>query len=137
MSAFERLRMMITMMKMRARGIRMVKCHAALERVFEYLDGELDAGTAAQVGAHFDICKECYPRYQYEKSFLETLRGHPARRICPTGAARASPHADSRGRLSASSSKRPAPEVVRLAGDFFFSQLLCRSPRWRRAAAKR
>lgn len=75
MSAFERLRMMITMMKMRARGIRMVKCHAALERVFEYLDGELDAGTAAQVGAHFDICKECYPRYQYEKSFLERLRG--------------------------------------------------------------
>ena len=38
------------------------------------LDGELDETDAAAVAAHFELCRACYPRYQFEQSFLASLR---------------------------------------------------------------
>ena len=63
-------------------GVRMVSCEDALERLFEYLDGELDDVSNEEVGEHFRICRECYPKLQFEKSFLDALHavrsGHEA-----------------------------------------------------------
>ena len=48
-------------------------CREALERVYEYLDGELSAADAATIKAHFERCKTCYPVLAYCKSFQEAL----------------------------------------------------------------
>ena len=51
----------------------MIGCEEALEKLFEYLDGELDPASARQIETHLEVCKRCYPRAQFERSFLEAL----------------------------------------------------------------
>lgn len=51
-----------------------VKCREAVERMFEYLDGELEDATREQVAEHFRVCSSCYPALAFEESFREALR---------------------------------------------------------------
>ena len=52
----------------------MISCHDALERLYEYLDEELDDSWQERVQAHFDLCSRCYPYLTFEKSFLDAVR---------------------------------------------------------------
>lgn len=54
-------------------GQPMMSCEEALEALFEYLDGELDTMDTARIEKHLEICKACYPRAEFERSFLEAL----------------------------------------------------------------
>jgi len=44
-------------------------CEEAVERVFEWLDGELDPESATRIGEHLEICARCYPMVRFERSF--------------------------------------------------------------------
>lgn len=55
-------------------GPEMISCDEALEYLFEYLDGELEDPTEEQVARHFDICRRCFPRLNFEKAFRDALR---------------------------------------------------------------
>lgn len=46
-----------------------VSCHEAAERLFEWLDGELDGEKEVGVGTHLETCARCYPRLVFERSF--------------------------------------------------------------------
>lgn len=52
----------------------MIPCDEALERLFEYLDGELEGRAREEVEKHLEVCRRCYPRLQFEKSFMEAVR---------------------------------------------------------------
>lgn len=52
---------------------RPITCMEALEKVYEYLDGELDEETRKDVGHHFSVCQRCYPHLRLEERFLELL----------------------------------------------------------------
>ena len=52
----------------------MISCQEALDRLFEYLDGELEGLTREQVARHFELCSRCFPRLQFERAFLEVVR---------------------------------------------------------------
>ena len=67
------IRMMKGMLRSLFGGRSMMKCEEALEALFEYLDGELDPSDTARIEEHLEICKACYPRAQFERSFLEAL----------------------------------------------------------------
>lgn len=49
-------------------------CEEAVEHLFEYLDGELGDEESAQVAEHFEVCRRCYPRLEFERSFMEAVR---------------------------------------------------------------
>ena len=49
-------------------------CREALARIYELMDGELDAGEAAQVDEHFRVCAACYPHLKLEECFRERIR---------------------------------------------------------------
>lgn len=51
-----------------------IPCEEAARRVYEYLDGELDAEDAEQIRCHVEQCQRCYPMYNWEELFLKTLR---------------------------------------------------------------
>ena len=55
-------------------AVAMIPCDEACARLFEFLDGELEAGSEEEVRRHLEVCKACYPRVQFEKHFLEALR---------------------------------------------------------------
>jgi mycothiol system anti-sigma-R factor len=50
-----------------------ISCHEAAERIFEWLDGELDPETERSVGTHLETCARCYPRLVFERAFREAL----------------------------------------------------------------
>lgn len=50
-------------------------CHEALERVYEYLDGELPEAQDAKVAEHFRMCERCYPHLEFERTFIRAVQG--------------------------------------------------------------
>lgn len=63
-----------------------ISCQEALERLYEYLDGELTSESAAQVRRHVEICDACYPEVKFTTEFRDALhraaRGQP---VSPDG----------------------------------------------------
>ena len=57
-------------------------CRQALERVYEFLDGELPAADAALIKQHFERCQACYPVLKYCKSFQEALERASSCQCC-------------------------------------------------------
>jgi mycothiol system anti-sigma-R factor len=46
-------------------------CEESLARVYEYLDGELDASEHEAVRRHLAKCRCCYPHFDFERLFLD------------------------------------------------------------------
>ena len=68
------LKMVRALLRSLVGGPPMMRCEEALARLFEYLDGELDESEAGRIEEHLEFCKKCYPRAQFERSFLEAVR---------------------------------------------------------------
>ena len=51
-----------------------ISCSEAAEKVYEYLDGELESERAREVRCHVEQCKRCYPMYNWEQMFLDFVR---------------------------------------------------------------
>ena len=54
-----------------------IPCDEAAERIFEWLDSELDQAEAKSVGEHLETCARCYPRLAFERAFREAMRRPP------------------------------------------------------------
>lgn len=52
----------------------MISCQDAVDRVYEYLDGELDADWNGRIREHLEACKRCYPYFDFERIFLDHVR---------------------------------------------------------------
>jgi anti-sigma factor (TIGR02949 family) len=50
-----------------------IDCGTTVRRLWDYLDGELDAARAAEVDAHLAGCAECPPHFEFAHTFLEAL----------------------------------------------------------------
>ncbi len=60
-------------------GLRDITCRQAMARVYEYLDGELDAVEHEEVRAHLEKCRRCYPHFDFERMFLDYVHEVGAR----------------------------------------------------------
>ena len=58
----------------------MVPCEEVVQRVYEYLDGELDAEWNDRIRDHIRMCRKCYPYFNFERIFLDHVR---SRQIAP------------------------------------------------------
>lgn len=52
----------------------MISCQEAMDRVYEFLDGELSPDWTEKVRRHIEICKKCYPYFNFERIFLDHIR---------------------------------------------------------------
>ncbi len=59
-------------------------CHDAIERLDDYLDGELTPGENRQVAIHLAICLKCAQHYKFERGFIEAMRAKIERVEMPT-----------------------------------------------------
>lgn len=57
----------------------MIDCRQAVDRVYEYLDGELDPDWTEKVRRHIEMCKRCYPYFNFERIFLDHIRARGLR----------------------------------------------------------
>ncbi|MCG6658170.1 anti-sigma factor [Halomonas campisalis] len=44
-----------------------LNCEEVIERLFDYLDQELDAQQAADIDRHLHRCRDCFTRSEFEK----------------------------------------------------------------------
>jgi anti-sigma factor (TIGR02949 family) len=59
-------------------------CHAAMRRLWEYLDGELSEQTLEAIHAHLSTCADCYRHYDFEREFLAALEAVQAQDCAPS-----------------------------------------------------
>ena len=50
-----------------------ISCQEALERLYEYLDGELQPESADEVRRHVEVCDACYPEVKFTTEFRDAL----------------------------------------------------------------
>lgn len=53
-----------------------IDCAGVVARLYEYIDEELDEETVWKIRGHLELCKKCYPHYDFEKAFLRFLSEH-------------------------------------------------------------
>ncbi len=53
-------------------------CDAAMRRLWDYLDGELDPVREAEMQAHLAACGQCSGHADFERLFLAAVRAVPA-----------------------------------------------------------
>lgn len=56
-----------------------ITCQEALERMYEYLDGELDPERSDRVRRHLEVCRRCWPRFELERAFIDHIRSRGLR----------------------------------------------------------
>ena len=56
-------------------------CKDAMERLWEFIDGELAEPDARCVEAHLEACKGCYPQYDFQRAFCAFLRQHATKPV--------------------------------------------------------
>jgi mycothiol system anti-sigma-R factor len=48
-------------------------CAEAVERMYEFLDGELTPEVDEHIRRHLEVCARCLPTFEYERVFLRFL----------------------------------------------------------------
>ena len=66
-------------------AVQPITCMEALERVQEYLDGELGSISHEEVAHHFSMCQRCYPHLRLEERFKDLLHRSQKEEACPEG----------------------------------------------------
>lgn len=48
-------------------------CGEALEKLYDFLDGELPDASGEEIAAHLEQCRACWPQLNFERLFLDRL----------------------------------------------------------------
>lgn len=48
-------------------------CASVLEKIYEYLDGELTADVEQRIREHLAVCQSCFPHFRHEEVFLRFI----------------------------------------------------------------
>jgi len=54
--------------------IKNLNCRQALDKVYEYIDREVDARTEQEIKKHLSTCLDCYGKFRFEKMLKEKIR---------------------------------------------------------------
>lgn len=54
-------------------------CHDAVERLYEYLDGELDGATVTRIEVHLRRCSPCLEAYDFHDELRQVIRSKCAK----------------------------------------------------------
>lgn len=58
----------------------MIDCRSVMERLWAFLDGELEPPNEAEMREHLRMCKRCYPKYDFQRAYfrmMEKLAAEP------------------------------------------------------------
>ncbi len=50
-----------------------IACEEVIERLFAYLDSELDSSTQAEIDRHLRRCHDCFSRKEFERRLREKV----------------------------------------------------------------
>ena len=50
-----------------------ISCENVVERLFDYLDREVDSDTIAEIEQHLERCHDCFNRAEFERKLRERI----------------------------------------------------------------
>ena len=50
-----------------------IDCETAVRRLWDYVDGELDAGRATEVERHLAVCRRCAPHFAFARTLVAAV----------------------------------------------------------------
>lgn len=62
---------------------RVIDCEEALERLYEYLDGELTVVRSEEVRRHLELCAPCLKLSRFESAYVRFLEARARARSAP------------------------------------------------------
>jgi anti-sigma factor (TIGR02949 family) len=60
-----------------------VDCAGAMDRLFDFLDGELGPEVEVRIRQHLEKCGHCFDEAGFERRFLEAVQAARAAEVCP------------------------------------------------------
>ena len=63
----------------------MIVCEEALQRLWDFLDGELEQADEVEVQKHLEVCGRCYPQYDFRRAYFGLMQRLRARDHVPPG----------------------------------------------------
>lgn len=60
-----------------------IDCASAMERLFEFLDGELGPELESRLRAHLEVCSHCFGQAGFERRFLAAVQAARETERCP------------------------------------------------------
>jgi mycothiol system anti-sigma-R factor len=60
-----------------------MNCKESLEKLYEFLDGDLAQAPAGELEKHLDRCRHCWDRFEFEKKLLLRVKTSCCKECCP------------------------------------------------------
>ncbi len=60
-----------------------MNCKEALEKLYEFLDKELDKVPTSEIQRHLDSCRHCWNRFDFEKQLKALVKKFCSKQACP------------------------------------------------------
>ncbi|CAN5830705.1 hypothetical protein BH23GEM9_BH23GEM9_30050 [soil metagenome] len=57
----------------------MMPCDQVMERLWDFIDGELPADEERAVREHLEMCGRCFPQYDWNRAYTRFMRSASAR----------------------------------------------------------
>jgi anti-sigma factor (TIGR02949 family) len=51
-----------------------IPCELVMQRLWAFIDGELDTASEAEVREHLAMCGRCYPRYDFQRAYFRLMQ---------------------------------------------------------------
>jgi len=64
-------------------GAAAMDCAGAMDRLFDFLDGELGPETEVRIRQHLEKCGHCFDEAGFERRFLAAVQAARAAEVCP------------------------------------------------------
>jgi anti-sigma factor (TIGR02949 family) len=52
----------------------MLSCEKVIESIWEFLDREITPDAATSLQKHFELCRSCFSRFEFERALRENIR---------------------------------------------------------------
>jgi len=60
-----------------------VNCKESLRKIYEFLDGDLEKVSSAEIEVHINCCRHCWDRFEFEKQLKTLIKKSCCKEICP------------------------------------------------------
>ena len=60
-----------------------MNCNESLERLYQYLDSDLEKAPRGEIEKHLERCRHCWDRFEFEKKLIERFKSSCCREKCP------------------------------------------------------
>ena len=60
-----------------------MNCKESLQKLYDFLDGELEKVPKNEIERHLDRCRHCWDRFEFEKQLKALVKKSCCKEVCP------------------------------------------------------